>query len=319
VLNGNQQKLEGIKLVTTIFHQIFRGKTRTASMALLAFVIAITGMSFTGGGAAHADVPRGQIKHIYMNISNNPGYSLQSQYRSLIESLRVASGHGYRDGVRETELNDHHQSTGMIKLTLTIGDRTLTLWISPYNLYLRGFTNMSGHTFQFNDSEYNLYDTLNGLPGHPTGGYTTLPFDSGYTGMSHAAQRSRQQMPIYFGVIFTAISDLATNSYSRSNYNRDIARDLMMMVQFTSEAARLNNVLRLMTRVMGSHSEFSNGLPSLENSLENKWQAISSFGRDVSQNPWIRPRYISPQIGTLYNWRDVLKYLAVILSPKGGH
>jgi hypothetical protein len=170
-------------LVTTIFHQIFRGKTRAVSMALLAFVIAITGTSFIGGGTARADVYPGQITHVYMNLANNPSTNLQSQYTLLIRSLRDAAGHSYRDGVQETELNNaYNRENGLIKLTLSYNGTTLTLWISPADLYVRGYTNQYGHTFQFNDSDYlvQLFECAAGSPNrglYDAPGWQQLQFD----------------------------------------------------------------------------------------------------------------------------------------------
>jgi hypothetical protein len=304
-------------LVTTIFHQIFRGKTRAVSMALLAFVIAITGTSFIGGGTARADVYPGQITHIYMNLDNNPSRDLQSQYYGLIRSLRETAGHWYRDGVLETELNNaYNRANGLIELTLSYNGTTLTIWISPGDLYVRGFTNQHDHTFQFNDSDYSLYNNLNVLPGHPTGGYTTLPFGSNYNSMSgrNGANRGRDHMPISFNDMFNSVYHLAYTTDPFGSNTQAVARSVMMMVQFTSEAARFNRVFDIMSRIMLTRSITYLGLPSLEFSLENKWNAISTFGFNITQNPSTPPRYISPQVGTIYTWSDVARFLAVLLN-----
>jgi hypothetical protein len=109
---------------------------------------------------------------------------------------------------------------------------------------------------------------------------------------------------------FNSFTNLASTTNLSGGHRQEVARSLMFMCQLTSEAARFNDVLGLMENIMGDRSTYYNGLPSLELSLENKWRSISTFGHDITQNPSTRPRYISPQIGTLYTWHDVVRYLA---------
>ena len=119
----------------------------------MTFAMAVTGTLVSVGGVAHADVPRGTITHIYLNL-NAPSITARSEYGAFISSLRQAAGHPFRDGVLQTQRVDPNNpySAGLIMVTLTHADTTLTLWIIPWDLYVRGFTNMQGWTYQFPDN-----------------------------------------------------------------------------------------------------------------------------------------------------------------------
>jgi hypothetical protein len=51
------------------------------------------------------------------------------------------------------------------------------------------------------------------------------------------------------------------------------------------------------------------------------------FGHDITENPSTPPLFVSPEVGFVYSWNDVARYLAVLLfhafpvgSPgQGGH
>ena len=55
------------------------------------------------------------------------------------------------------------------------------------------------------------------------------------------------------------------------------------------------------------------GLPLMQQYLENSWQRMSAFGYAVTQNPATAPANITG-VGTLYNWGDVARYLAMLIG-----
>ncbi|MET7648030.1 ribosome-inactivating family protein [Streptomyces sp. NPDC005426] len=262
----------------------------------------------TSAVPAHADTPYGQISHVYMNFGPSAGASQQSQYTGLINSLRQAAGHTYRNGVYET------QSTGysLIRLTLTDSHMTLTLWLTPGDLYLRGYTTASGQTFQFNDHDFSLINLLSGIGDLPYGTGHTLSFGSNYNSMVQAANRGREDMPISYTDFFNSVYNLAYADSPYGGNQQDVARSLMLMVQLTSEAARFNDVFGVGSDIMGSWRNYT-GLPLRQQYLENSWQRISSFGHSVSQDPSTAPVNITG-VGTLQSWNDVLRYMATLLG-----
>lgn len=273
----------------------------------------IVALGWISGGAAtapaHADTPYGNISHIYMNFGPSATQSQQSQYTGLINSLRQASGHAYRNGVYQTQITGY----SLIRLTLTDSYTTLTLWLTPGDLYLRGYTTASGQTFQFNDSDFGLNNLLYSLGSLPAGTGHTLSFGSNYNSMVQAANRGREAMPISYSDFFNSAYNLAYADNPYGGNQQDVARSLLLMVQLTSEAARFNDVYGVGAAIMGSPSNHYSGLPLTQQYLENSWQRISSFGYAVSQNPSTAPVNITG-VGTLYSWNDVLRYMAVLLG-----
>ncbi|MGW2161434.1 ribosome-inactivating family protein [Nonomuraea sp. NPDC001699] len=276
----------------------------TMGASLLVFVGVIIG----GTGSARADVPANSITHVYMNL-NNPSASSQSQYFQLIDSLRAAAGHDYRNGVRAAQYTDFNS---LIRLSLANGDTHLDLWITPNDLYVRGFTNTHGDTFQFNDADFSLAHTLQNIPSNGVGAVSTLGFGSNYNSMVQAAGRGRENMPISFNDLWNSVFNLAwtTNPYGGNQV--DVARSLLFMIQYTAEAARFNDVYGVMSAIMLNWNNYYNGLPVLQQYLENSWAAISGFGQRISGNPGSAPLTVNG-VGTLYTWNDVARYLALIL------
>ncbi|MEU5599700.1 ribosome-inactivating family protein [Streptomyces sp. NPDC020298] len=273
---------------------------------LLALAWMLGGTSTT---SARADTPYGRIYDISMPFGPSATGSQQSQYTGLINSLRQAAGHIYRDGVYQT------QSTGysLIRLTLTNSRHTLVLWLTPGDLYLRGYTNNSGLTFQFNDADFSLNNLLNDIGTLPYGTGRELSFGSNYNSMVQAAGRGREGMPISYLDFTSSVTNLASTNDPSGGNRRDVARSLMLMVQLTSEAARFNDVYGVGSAIMRSGNTRYDGLPALQQRLENSWQRISAFGYSVTQNPSTAPVNITG-VGTFYSWSDVRRYMATLLG-----
>jgi hypothetical protein len=103
-----------------------------------------------------------------------------------------------------------------------------------------------------------------------------LSFGGNYNSLTQAAGRGRETMPISYFDVWNAIFNLAYED--THNNQQGIARSLMLMIQFTSESARFNDVCGVMSDVMHSSGSSYPGLPMLQQQLENNWASISQFG-----------------------------------------
>jgi hypothetical protein len=297
-------------------------KTRLRLLILLATIsLAMTTAVFANTSVANADTPGNGVGHVYLNL-NVPGFTAQSQYSSFITSLRNAAGHSFRDGVLVTQ----GSSNAIIRVDVTApGGQVLWLWVTPDNLYVRGFTSAANDfTYYFNDG-YNLQQEFNALGGNeanpllPPAYYDTfaLNFGGNYNSLTQAAGRGRESMPISFNDLVGSVTNLATTTSPYGGNQQAIARSLMFMIQFTSEAARFWDVYGLMAAIMNSYGSSYSGLPILQQYLENSWDPISTFGANITANPNTNPvtvRVGTDQWQTFYSWGDVKGRMAIMLS-----
>ena len=203
----------------------------------------------------------------------------------------------------------------------------MDLWITSQDLYVRGFTNSAGYTYQFNDSDFNLLSAMDDL-GQSSAG-STLSFGSNYNSLSNVAHRGRESTPFYYNSFWASFQNLATTSNPYGANQQNVARSLMVMIQMTSEAARFNDVFGVAQDSMGTGSY--GGLPLFQQYLENNWATISNYGLAVSQNSSTNPitvNGINPDTGnnpsgaanpyTLNSFNDVARFLSVMnTSPYG--
>jgi Ribosome inactivating protein len=291
--------------------------TITAScFGQLAFAVIVAGTCLAGMGTANADVPAGQYTRVYMNVGAQGSQTQQSQYAQLISSLRTAAGHAFRNGVLIT-----NPATGrLIRLTLTDTESKLSLdlWISPDNLYVRGFTASNGQTYEFDDSSYNLYQAMqnNGAGEFLGHGVVLLGYGSDYNDLVRNAGVGRERLNFSFGSFRDAINVLA-----RATGPTGLARSLMLLIQLTSEAARFHDVYGIGANIMLSSHNIYNGLPMLQQRLENQWSAISEYAIRVSTNPSTPPLHV-PQVGTFHSFNNVSRRMALLagapLAVPGG-
>nr|WP_255528284.1 ribosome-inactivating family protein [Streptacidiphilus sp. P02-A3a] len=178
---------------------------------------------------------------------------------------------------------------------------------------MRGFTNAAGTTYQFNDTDYVLTSYLDRMGALPAGTGANLSFGSNYNSMVQAAGRSRANMSISYEDFTSSILNLAnaTNPYG-DNQQREVARSLMLMIQLTSEAARFNDVYGIGAAITGTDAHY-NGLPTMQQYLENSWQRMSQYAVNVTQNPGTPPVAVNG-VGTLSSWSDASRYLAMLVG-----
>ncbi|MGC5567931.1 ribosome-inactivating family protein [Streptomyces sp. FR-108] len=276
-----------------------------------ALFLGVIGLLATSIVPARADVPYNSATHVYMNFSISASRSQATQYTQLISSLRQAAGHVFRGGVLQTQ---QPYNDSLIRLTLSDTHANLTLWLTPYDLYVRGYTTAAGNTFEFNDSDFSLRSTLGHMGLADPSSVHTLPYSSNYNAMTQAAARGREQMPISFSDFYNSAYNLAfADSPYGGTAQQNSARSLMLMIQLTSEAARFNDVFGIGSDIMGNSGRHYDGLPMLQQRLENSWWAISNYGYQVSVDPATPPANITG-VSTLYSWSDVARYVAILLG-----
>jgi hypothetical protein len=85
----------------------------------------------------------------------------------------------------------------------------------------------------------------------------------------------------------------------------------MFMIQFVSEATRINQVRgQMLAALQDTNTRF---LPTADLSLENNWGALSQYAVDVTNNSTTGPRTIGAA-GTLSSFSDAAKWLSTMLG-----
>jgi Ribosome inactivating protein len=246
--------------------------------------------------------------------SDGPGDQAAGRYQQMIVALRQ-TGRQYH-GIYETQ---PRSNTGVIHLEInTPHDGPLILWFTAHDLYLQGFQNNEGRIFYFRDFQIPL--AMRQMSFQPA---EQLPFGGSYTELERAAHRGRMVNPPHdpglgfdYGGFSEAIRGLA---YTRPGADMEqVARRLMLMIQFTSESARFTEVNTRMRNAMRTNT--SSGLNLREVGLENDWSRISNFARQILERPHNTSPITVRNVGTLRNWRDVRRILRLVLSfnPRPG-
>ncbi|MER5353680.1 ribosome-inactivating family protein [Kitasatospora sp. NPDC002551] len=290
--------------------------TRPLHRRVLVFAALLVALatSLLAPGPARADVNDHDIGHVWLNLGS-PGSSAQNNYAAFVNSLRQAAGHEYRNGVWQTQ---SQPTSRLIRIDLTSPDgRTVWLWVTPHDLYLRGFTSQAnGTTYFFNDfTDFpNLFQALSGhllLP--PNHSLSQLSFGSNYNAMRQAAGRGRESMPIGWNDLTASIDNLASTGYPYGAAQQNVARSLMFMIQFTSEAARFWDVYGVTRDIQGGNRPVYQGLPERQQYLENSWDQISRYAYDVSNNPNTPPVNVTG-VGMFYSFGDVQRWMAMLIG-----
>ncbi|MFZ4841795.1 ribosome-inactivating family protein [Mycetocola saprophilus] len=282
--------------------------TLIGAATAVATAVALVAGSLLPTSAALADPPDfPAVADAWMNIGDAASLSQGTQYYQFIDSVRHAAGHDYRPGVLESTRTD-----GLIRVTLGAGNTRVILWLTAGNLYLRGFTAANGATFGFGD--YDLRGEL--LTRHLLHGtYERLAFDSDYTSLAQASGRNRDTMPLSFGGIRGAVLDLGGATTASGHQRPVIARGLLLLVQFVSEAARFYEIYGVMWRMMATPDTLL-GLTPFQMTLENNWGSISNFGHQISNNPSTPPLRIGTGI-TVSTFLHVANLIAILFVGTG--
>lgn len=135
-----------------------------------------------------------------------------------------------------------------------------------------------------------------------------LSYGSDYNDLVRHASVGRERLNFSFDSFRGAINTLARTTGPNGT---DLAKSLMLLIQPTSEAARFNDVYGIGADMMRSSSRNYDGLPMLQQRLENQWSAISEYAIRVSNNPSTPPLHV-PQVGTFHSFHDVVRYMALL-------
>ncbi|MFJ2397222.1 ribosome-inactivating family protein [Streptomyces sp. NPDC087843] len=281
----------------------------------------------SGIGPAKADT-RANVSHVWFDALETPQYSAQARYRSFINSLRLAAGHGYRGNVDITQTDG--ADVGLIRVDVNMRPNgsgpagLLRLWVSPGNLYLRGFTTATGVTYETADrSTFNLQQTMNSLRGTQGGGllppanaeYRVLGYSGSYGGLEGASQRGRDALDVSYNQLWNHLWQLAFVQDARTGAEyRPTAESFLFMTQFLSESARFNDVFGIMNDIVSSYNAHYNGIPLLHRSLENNWRPLSQFGIGVNNNANPNPVRVTGDL-TITDWSGIARYVATLLAP----
>jgi hypothetical protein len=296
-------------------------RARSVALAfILALAMAVVAL-VSVGSPAEADTGGNSISHAFINLLPVPGVTSQNQYRAFLLSIQNAAGHPFRGNV--FQLQGPSNALIAVDVTSSTGHR-LRLLVTPDNLYVRGFITQSGAIWQFNPGgdPYDLLNNINTLrqngadtsligngdPAAPAF-VQTLAFGSDYNSLTQAAGRGRQQMQISFADLNGSVNQLA--GYNGGNVQAT-ARSLMFMIQYVSEATRINQVRGTMLAAMGGAAQIT-GLPVAQLSYENNWGRLSQYAINVSNNTATAPQTIG-SAGTLSNFGQVAQFLSTMLG-----
>ncbi|MGW2689847.1 ribosome-inactivating family protein [Streptomyces sp. NPDC001414] len=256
-----------------------------------------------------------------MNLSENGSNAQQSQYQGLIDSLRRASA-GTTGPYRGSTYLSQYPDQGLIRLTLTrlSNSDEVSLWIDPVNLYVLGFTNRSNQTWQFNDNRFSLANRLSTSGFQPNGAVQTLPFGGNYLSLTASAGVNRGNFLHNYGDVIGSVSQLATvtnptGGQANGSNQQWTARSLLLLIQMTSESARLydiNGVFR--TTMIGTNA--SPGITAYQSNLENGWGQASGYGQNVTNNPAV-PGITTTGGVTWNSWADIAARIAILLYRTG--
>ncbi|MEH1841560.1 MAG: ribosome-inactivating family protein [Nostoc sp.] len=259
---------------------------------------------FTDVGIVHADTPGfgPDISYVNFNLTNSASLSLRSRYDQMLRNLRNAAGHPYRQSVAITQSNEH----GLVFLNVNLPNHTdVSLIFTASNLYFRGFMNTDGQIFSFND--YDLGGTLAQRFNTPLTEAHTLRFSSQYNSLENAAHLERHDIPISYQSIRDALNVLA-NANPPGN-GQEIAQATLLLITWTSEAARFYEIQDVMQNAMAGAS--SHRLTTWQRELETSWDSISAFGQAITRNFTTPPSDIHG-VGTFRSFNDVMRQAAIL-------
>ncbi|MCU1247054.1 MAG: hypothetical protein JWQ49_83 [Edaphobacter sp.] len=282
------------------------------------------------------------VSSTWMNFTSTPSDTQASQYSGLISSLRNAAATSFRNGVMITPTTSSEQSANLITMQLTDVGRTdpdtgqnptMTLWFTADNLYLRGFTNTQGQTFYFNEPSTNgnpgyslpqaFESTSQGQAFGPAGWMTGLGMSSNYNSLTQASGLNRSNISLGWPNFYNAFYTLAYYGVNGNSSYSGCAASLLLMIQYSSEAARFNDVYGFTSVWVQRYAadNESTSLPLWMQYMENSWAQISNYGWQDSQYAGTAPLNVtgmnpdnSGNSYTFNSFGDVQRFIAVMLN-----
>ncbi|MFF2146636.1 MULTISPECIES: ribosome-inactivating family protein [Kitasatospora] len=288
-------------------------RTLRQAVGGLVLALAVTAGLLCPAGTASASTGDGSVSHVWLNLGHAPSPNLRISYSTFLASLRAAVGNSLQ-GVEVAQAAS--QNEGVVRVSLSAVDdhgteRAVDLWINPDNLYLVGYSPQAtpGVSYIFND--------IHASAAIPTA-RQNLPFGGNYNSLVGAAHRDRSNTPISFSSIRQAVLDLANQRSAGSN-QQTTARALLLLIQFTSEAARFNDLEGVFRNVLADWGNSGSGIPSWLQQMENNWGTLSNFfwnDLGFGNNPHPAPLTIGGI--RINNASDVRRYVRTVLTPVVG-
>jgi hypothetical protein len=273
--------------------------------------MALTGV-LGGAGTAQAFTGWHRMSHVWLDLSEyGPSGGERIAYSTFLASLRAAVAAPSLDRTQG-------ENVGLVMVSLTALDdrgqrRHVDLWVNPSNLYVWGFTNENGVTYQFNDIDNALAARIaetNSPAPQINPNIQTLPFGSNYNSLTQAAGRGRDAMPISWTDLRYSIVQLAGENNPWGN-RQATARSLSLMIQAVAEAARFNDVEGTFRAVMNAWD--TRTLPIEQQWLENSWDALSRLEVQFNGANTATPLWI-PEVGLIDNSTTLRRFVRLTMG-----
>ncbi|WKK23983.1 ribosome-inactivating family protein [Streptomyces olivoreticuli] len=287
-----------------------RALSRLLVLVLTLAIGATAGLA--GAGQAGADTADHRISHITLTLDGSPSAGEADAYDTFLHDVQDAAAHRWDSGVAQTQGNED----ALLRVDIRY-DTTLTLWFTPNNMYLRGFTTATGLTFAFNDYPLQQRMTVfaanspdrNLLP--PGDGHRILPYGSRYGAITDVAGRDRGNTPLSYQSLLNAQASL---QYRRvPDRDPNVARALLFFIQYVSEAARFRPVAARMTGFMLDRRGAAPGLSLGLQELENHWSALSRLAYQARNgNP--DPVDVGPHYGHVTSYEQMRQVVMMLLG-----
>ncbi|PWK74700.1 ribosome inactivating protein [Streptomyces sp. CG 926] len=255
------------------------------------------------------------VRTVNWDLTSTNANTLRARYSDFIRSLRntgtMVGGSG-SDAVWETSRGNE-----VIAVNVTYGwsengqgvRRTVTLYLTANNLYLRGFsTGNAGNVVQFSQvGEQEPFDL-----GHALGrNAIVLPYSGRYGGnhsLEHGDTRSRQLWLTPNGV-WGNMNTLWT--FARDGGDANTLRDdLVAAIALTSESARFRNIEGTVRQALGGGTS----LTAQEAAEENDWGRGSRW--IYQERNGSRPTPTDIGGATVTSYAEATHYIAMLRSDQ---
>ncbi|MFD8320541.1 ribosome-inactivating family protein [Kitasatospora purpeofusca] len=200
--------------------------------------------------------------------------ALRSSYTQLIRSIHnigpIISGNGGEGTVWETPRTTEVIAVN-VQFTHNNNARTLTLYLTANNLYLRGFsTGNAGVVVQFANEADSPYDLGQALGRNAT----RLPYNGRYGGdHSLRASEGTRQVSISRDNLAGSMNRLWDYAANVTFNNDTLRTDLVVAIAAVSEATRFRNIEARVRQGLGGNAQ----LDAQEAAEENDWGRGSGY------------------------------------------
>ncbi|MFJ4090587.1 ribosome-inactivating family protein [Kitasatospora sp. NPDC089913] len=238
-------------------------------------------------GAGQVSILQVPVHTINWDLRSGNVDNRRASYTQMIRSIHnigpIISGNGGEGTVWETPRTNEVIAVNA-QFTTNDGTRTLTLYLTADNLYLRGFsTGNAGVVVQFANEPDAPYDLGQALGRNAI----RLPFNGRYGGNhSLEASQSTRQVSISHNNLVGAMNRLWGYASTGTTYN-NFREDLVAAIAVVSEASRFRNIETRVRDGLGGNTQ----LNAQEAAEENDWGRGSGYmyrARNNNTTPSVR-------------------------------